>query len=70
MPTYFQAKFINVKSSINPNIPIPKNINNHCVIDNLPLSAIICSSLFLSTKTIISPIIKKKNPKQNPAIGE
>lgn len=51
-------------------IPTPKNISNHCVIDNLPLSAVTCSSLFLSNKTIISPIIKKKKPQQNPAIGE
>ena len=51
-------------------IPTPKNISNHCVIDNLPLSATTCSSLFLSNKTIISPIMKKKKPQQNPAIGE
>ena len=51
-------------------IPTPKNINNHCVIDNFPLSASIWSSLFLSDKTIISPIIVKKNPQQNPATGE
>lgn len=51
-------------------IPTPKNINNHCVIDKFPLSACTCSSLFLSNKTIISPIIKKKNPQQNPATGE
>ena len=51
-------------------IPTPKKINNHCVIDNFPSSASICSSLFLSTKTIISPITKKKNPQQNPATGE
>ena len=38
--------------------------------DKLPLSASACSSLVLSNKTIISPIMKKKKPQQNPVIGE
>lgn len=51
-------------------VPTPKNISNHCVIVKCPLSAITWSSLFLSNKTIIRPIMKKKKPQQNPAIGE
>ena len=66
----YYIKLIIIKNMIISKIPTPKNISNHCVIDNFPLSAITCSSLFLSNKTIISPIMKKKKPQQNPAIRE